>query len=154
MGISTDAILFYGYCWDEETNLFGEGEERYQEWEHIILKKRGFSSPWDSYPVKDAAIKKWKEDNKTATDEWNRWKNNLKEEFGGVDIYHHCSAEYTIPYITASRIEAHRGYPKEITPHLLGRIVGWDDSLDKFLDALDIPKPHSVPKWWLVSYWG
>lgn len=47
MGVSTDGILFYGYCWEDD----GENPFDFDdEWTEVVLKKRGETNPWDAYP--------------------------------------------------------------------------------------------------------
>jgi hypothetical protein len=69
MGTTTDGYLFYGYVWTDETTPAGllaravtgdpdadEGEGP-DEWEDIILQRRGVIDPWLAYPNEDALVK-------------------------------------------------------------------------------------------------
>jgi hypothetical protein len=167
MGQSTDAILFYGYCWQEECNLLPDDNS---EWENVLLRKRGVRNPWDDYPsleieVGDYASRRraagrWCDDNRAALDAWHAAKEGVRKGMG-CDIGYHCSGECPMPYVyvTDSRTVAHRGCPKSLDlTALSGRptLNGWGGLLDGFMEALEICRPpdgHAGPAWWLVSNW-
>ena len=123
MGVSTDGILFYGFCWDEEKELLPDGEDgrNQSEWQSIILAKRGVPDPWEAYPACDGleyAEKRriqnaWVQDNDAAIKA--RWaaKATINDEFG-CDIGRHCSDGCSMPYVYAmeSRVVASRGCPE------------------------------------------
>lgn len=159
MGVSTDAILFFGYVWDEELELF---EEHKGMWVEALLEKRGIISPWKNFPEEDRSLPyeqrrkfgdMWVQDNRLAIDRWNEAKAQVEEEFD-VDFDTHGSGDWHVPYIfiKQSRIVAHRGYPQEVLS--LSEHRDWLEKLDAFLDIFGIEKPHTVPGWRLVSYWG
>ena len=164
MGVSTDGILFYGFCWDEEKELLPDGEDgrNQSEWQSIILAKRGVPDPWEAYPACDGleyAEKRriqnaWVQDNDAAIKA--RWaaKATINDEFG-CDIGRHCSDGCSMPYVYAmeSRVVASRGCPENVTTD--SPCVGeWDALLAKFMTELGIERPHPLPRWWLASYWG
>lgn len=79
------------------------------------------------------------------------------EEKYGVDIDWHGSDGYAMPFlaIKASRITAHRGYPKIIStlPVCLTE-ESWEDRLKGAAEELGIDVVGVQPGWWLASYWG
>lgn len=161
MGVSTDAVIFYGFCWSEPTELFPEECEG--EWQKAVLAKRGIVSPWEKAP-QDAwdclpyverrkASDTWCKANRADLDTWYAQQEAVRQEFG-VEVGYHCSGEYSIPYLyaTGSRQRASRGYPEEVKSLDVG--VDWAARLERFLAELGLTRPHDVPRWWLVSYWG
>lgn len=163
MGVSTDAILFYGYCWTEPTELFPEGKG---EWEEIIAKRRGEQNPWDSAPTdlferqpkeaygqREVGVKSWTDAHRAELDAWHSKLKSIREEFG-VKVDFHCSTDYAMPLIAAWKKIANRGDPENVTETSLRPNLDWDAKLNRFLQELDIQKPHDSPQWWLVSYWG
>jgi hypothetical protein len=149
MGVSTDAILFYGYCWDEPRDMP-------ESWEDTVAVRRGAKNPWDSYQwAGGEAMSRWCRENKEALDDWYRAKEAVEKEFG-CDIHYHCSGDFSIPYVSveASRVVALRGYPQQIKMPPEQDTPLWDRQLEKFLSELEIEKPQEAPAWWLVSYWG
>lgn len=172
MGQSTDAILFYGYCWGEEHELFEEDEDS-GEWAEIVAKRRGISNPWDfyrssgaerqhsdlPYAKQDEAYKTWEKEVgfDEMLDTWNEEKNKIKAEYEGISVSSHCSCSYPMPYIyiESTDLRASRGYPVEVTlDHITPPTAEWDDSLARFVDDLDIDiSEASGPGWFLVSMW-
>lgn len=160
MGVSTDAILFYGYCWSEENELdLGVSDE----WTETVLVRRGMVDPWKSYPDKEVwatpypesrrVADKWCADNRAALDAWSDAKKAVEGEFG-VEVDNHCSNECPMPYIAASRsiTLASRGFPEKVSDLIIGPT--WDADLNRFMKEFRLKKPHKKPQWWLVSYWG
>ena len=147
MGQSTDAILFYGYCLEEGTELLAD--EFDGDWEEAYARKMGLSPPVEPFPEKDgpgtAAIKA-----KYAA-YWEA-KRHLATKSGAV-IGYHCSGDYPMPYVAirASEIRAHCGYEREVVS--LAVQPEWRAMLDEFCRIMNIT-PNGEPKWWLVSYWG
>lgn len=168
MGVSTDAILFYGYCWKEEQ----EWGEEITEWVSAVFKKRGHPNPWDTYPnygersspnyIADyaqqrAATDAWTSANREKLDAYYAVKRSIEGEFG-VRLASHQSGDYPIPYLCIDRLalRAARGYPVQIQPGnmVVSPTPDDDAKLDKWFAEMGIEKPHESPKWWLVSYWG
>lgn len=155
MGVNTSAILFYGYTWNEEIKLF-EGE-----WEEIICRKRGIVNPDDFYKEpenstfkeKQEYADKWAEKHGKEIDNWHQAIENVREEFP-CEIGHHCSSDYSMPYICIkeSEIIARRGYPKKITD--LATNPNWKEKLEKFVKEIGIDVTDKEAAWWMVSYWG
>ncbi len=166
MGISTNAILFYGYCWSYEVKLLPQGHGK---WPEMILLKRGHKDPWIDFPTSeikalekngahaqaDVRRKQWREANSEALDAWIKLKGDVEKEFG-CEIYTHCSESCQMPYVAVCNAgcKASRGYPVEITTDIL--IVGqdWNARLTKFCSELEITPPQDKPQWWLASFIG
>ncbi len=116
MGTSTDAILFFGYVWDDdEVEIPEEVAETY------------CYGNVEKYPVQ---------------------------------VGHHCSGDYPMPYIfiAKTQIEAYRGSPKQVPMlTLANKTVAeekrWVKMLSDFCDEHDIEHPDNAG-WHLVSYWG
>ncbi len=168
MGVSTDAKLFYGYCWSEEGSVFSEdGVDDPipdDDWVEEILRGRGISDPWDAYPPEDQLLTydarrkvgdAWCEANRAKLDAWTTAKKAVEAEFG-VGVGTHCSDEYPMPYVFAVGSEklASRGNPERLMPAAMAAGPDWSARLDRFFAEFKIAKPHESPAWWLVSYWG
>lgn len=175
MGVSTNAILFYGYCWDEEvpaeefSQVLCDIEEDACEWSAVIAKRRGIRDPWVDYPKTDDMPY---EQSRQIGDQWcaahsselNLWhvaKSDIKEEFG-CEIDFHCSGECPMPYVAVKESVtcARRGGPEVVDVEMMHKQTiadaEWNAMLDKFMAELGIAKPDGQehPRWWLVSYWG
>ncbi len=168
MGVSTNAVIFYGYCWEDEgiDLLEGHGDIRGErpEWPEIVLRKRGGVNPWDAYPKeieklpykeRELCSAEWIAVNRRQIDEWYAAKQAVEAEFG-CDIEQHCSGDCPMPFITitGSGTMARRGYPVAMDAWPLTD-TAWDAKLQRFCDELGIAPPEGQrPGWWLVSYWG
>lgn len=160
MGVSTNTILFYGYCWGEEKALVED-----DEWVDVVVKKRGIFDPWCEYvaptrPMDYAARKefedKWTSAHRRELDEYYAKKRAIESEFW-CDIGWHCSIDCLIPYVYVCGAGAtvYRGYPKSLKASDLAINEKWDSMLSKFVAELGIAPPDGqVPQWWLASYWG
>lgn len=157
MGVSTDAILFYGYCWSEEMSLIPEGEI----WQELLLGRRGVPNPFGGFPAPETIpyakrrklVDDWCVEHRAELDAWRAAKQGISQEFG-VEIGTHCSDQCAMPYVFAvgSQIVAARGHPEQITTLAVG--VDWPSRLNHFLETLKIARPQPTPGWWLVSDWG
>jgi len=165
MGVSTNAILFYGYCWDDESELLpDEGDS--SEWPERVALARGHTNPWLAfpdeevkklpYPQQRTASDEWIKQHRAELDVWYEVKRDIEKEFG-CEIGRHCSGDCPMPYITiaGSGKTVHRGYPETLTTSNLNISPEWDEMLERFMKELGIspPEGHS-PGWWLASYWG
>jgi hypothetical protein len=142
MGVSTDAILFWGFSGgeDEEGESWYRAELR-EDWEAVYADKVGMCPPDAAYDPANSEV----------------WRGYWREKraviaAGGVEIDQHCSSEHPIPFvaITASVIRASRGQMKPVAPLAAGG--DWAEKLRAFCDLLGIP--WQEPSWWLASYWG
>jgi len=147
MGQSTDAILFYGYCFEEGAELLAE--EFDGDWGEAYARKMGLNRPAEPYPEKNGP---GAEEIKAKYAAYWEAKRDLVAK-SGAKIGYHCSGDYPIPYVAicASEIRAHRGYEREVAS--LAVQPEWQAMFDEFCRVMDIT-PKGEPKWWLVSYWG
>lgn len=172
MGQSTDAILFYGYCWDEETArpwTIGKDDDEDDEecWEERYAKARGLERPSTPYPYPERTVPRTRENNYSDTptdysaDElaaielyrqfWDAKRKLAEQSACMVDT--HCSADYPMPYvcIRASRLVSNRGDMTPVTS--LAVDPTWREKLDTFCALLGII-PKGEPGWFLVSDWN
>src|ERR1035441_8633980 len=99
MSQSTDAILFYGYCWDESADLFGDDVS--DEWSDRVAKAGGVIDPWLEYPTNDglpyperkALGDAWIVDHDAELTAWREARKAIEDEFA-CDIGQHCSGDY------------------------------------------------------------
>ncbi len=171
MGQSTNAILFYGYVWDDETDLWDRDDHDY--WFEAVAKRRGISSPWDFYRESGAeaqhnalryedqknAYYYWKEQVgfEALLAEWDAAKDAIKAEHPSIDVGSHCSCDFPMPYIFVSdtKQNASRGYPVAVdTDKVSDTRPEWDEALTAFVTDLDIDISEAQgPGWFLVSNW-
>lgn len=176
MGRSTDAILFYGYCWtDESKSLIANNEDgAAEEWHKVVAKRRGISNPWDlyrssgaeaahralPYNQRNVAYRDWERqvgfDALLGT--WDKELDKIKAEYGGaVEISSHCSCDYPMPYIYIkdSHLRAKRGSSVMVpSSHMGAATIYWDWALSRFIKDLDIDISDAQgPGWFLVSNW-
>lgn len=135
MSVSTDAILFYGYCWGEEIDLLEKhatDNEDYPDWEDVILKKRGIVDPWDAYPdidpvlpwaERDRLSKEWVAANDAVIKTRHLAEQGVRDEFE-CEIGRHGSDGWSLPFIAiaSSEIRAYRGESKPL--------LGWPTTGD------------------------
>lgn len=151
MGQSTDAILFYGYCWDEES-LYPWDDEEEEEWEERLATRLGApTEPSAAYPSDndtspDAGVLR-----KAFSAVWDARRE--KRDSINVAMSSHCSGECSMPFIHVKDgfTKAWRGYPKEVPPLTIK--PEWDGQLDEFCRLMGITPPQDKPRWWLVSDW-
>lgn len=138
MGVSTDAILAYGFDLGDDNDIGIEiDEERgtIDTLNDILLEKNGLYERWA--PKLEGY--------------WERRDKALATL--GVEIVLHCSYDYPMVFIAAkgSVTNASRGYPQIITS--FGIDPEWDSKLYKALSDLGIIV-DSPPAWQLFSMWG
>lgn len=148
MGVSTNGILFYGIVWDDEYEIFKVSDD---DWAEVLAKRRGLINPWDS--AGPDCNEAWVDAHRGEIDEWSKHRKQIHEEFG-VDINHHGSDSWSIPYICVneSLIVARRGYPKPVQSL---NCEGYQEKIERFVRELEIDVSAASPcGWYLVSYWG
>lgn len=154
MGVSTDAILFYGYVWEDEYELFDDPDGE-SDWAAIIAKKRGHKDPWVDHP--GGRAQGWVDAHRAELDAWSAARKAIEEEYG-VEISRHGSDQWAVPIIQIADVgfRAGRGYPKGITAGDLRTDPGWDAKLSKFINDLgiDIAEARPGPGWFIASWWG
>jgi hypothetical protein len=131
MGTATNAILFYGYCWEDEASWpwdvddsSDEDDEEYS-WHERYARMKGLT---------DEAARPF-----------------IAKEPCTVET--HCSGECPMPYVAikASTTLAWRGHPQEI--RALRTDPAWNKQLAAFCKLLDINIKGKKAAWWLVSDW-
>jgi hypothetical protein len=137
MGQSTDAILFFGFCWTEETDspwnidkdYYDHDDQDNGEWEQRFARLKGLKNPNGGAAQRKLAA--------TST----------------VEVGTHCSGECAMPFVAAkaSKTRAYRGCPREITS--LEVKPEWEAELRAFCALMGIPVGYLMPTWWLVSDW-
>lgn len=161
MGQSADAILFYGYVWDDEHDIFAGTDIDDDGWVAAVARRRGHADPWLNYPSVEGltyeAQRKigdaWTAANRAALDAWRDVKASVELEFA-IEVFDHCSSECRMPAVAAMRYEASRGNPVQIDAATLTIDPAWDERLDRWFAEMGVKKPHDRPGWYLVSYWG
>jgi hypothetical protein len=172
MGVSTDAILFYGYWWDEEAHTPYEiddddkGDVDEDSWETRYARVKGLPPPSTPFPERsvtptrengwDPTPKDYSAAEQAVVDQWSAyWK--AKETI--VDaapclVDTHCSVSYPMPFVAvrASVTKSHRGCPSKITA--LSMDPAWDEQLADFCASMGIKIDGMTPAWWLVSDWS
>lgn len=167
MSQSTDALLFWGYCWTEEMDSpwSHEPEDAEDEEEDVededdddmpdarYARMMGIARPSNPYPsdsdksadaasIREAFTSYWR----VEREAW---------EAVGMEVSSHCSNECPMPYVAvkASLTCASRGSPIAITSLEVG--VDWRARLDAFCALMGITPPAGQqPQWWLASDWS
>ena len=130
MGVSTDAILFFGLPFDsdkDETPF--EGFEEFVE-EALNIKR----ADYESYAVYSAA---------------------LQEACGNCEWDYHCHCDYPQLYIyhKNSRSVAWRGDPRSFSAALPIAKPEWTTDIKNFLSRLKIDIDDTRIGWYLASVW-
>lgn len=136
MGVSTDALLFYGFqipggAEDGEDPFWGDADDP----EDFIAARAGFETP-EVWSVRHSE----------------RQQQILTRI--GVEVVQHCSVDYPMYAIgvTASLRTARRGYPIELVSDDLEVRPEWKKLLVDFAKLVGIKA--QTPKWILASNWG
>lgn len=149
MSTSTDAILFYGYCWNEEgapyDDNIGPILAMDDHLDDVLCAKLG----GPERPV-------WDDNRKAYSDAlgvyWPARDAFLIAALGAkVEIVHHCSDGCTLYGLAIKVMRAHRGYSVEVddlTP------PDGAEALAKVADILNIDITGQRLGWWLVSWWS
>ena len=143
MGISTDAILAYGYD-------LGEWESMdYPEWFDEDDEDAAFSEQAMKHLLKEAGFTEtdWK-----VEGYWNR--KNEAEKNLGIEITYYCSYDYPMYILSAKEFRAYRGDAVKIDYADLTIDSEWNEKLRWALDKLGVPASDDEPSWFLVSMWG
>lgn len=171
MGTSTNAVLFYGYAWEDEKSNPWDDEDMDDEerdnagWEERYAFRMGVKPPSRPYPERevprtrengwDSTPKDYTPEEQGIIDEycafWKKQRELAAES--PVEVGSHCSCECPMPYvcIRASEVTAHRGDAIEIKS--LEAKPEWDAQLKDFCKLMGIKVGNKKPRWWLVSMW-
>jgi len=156
MGVSTDAIIFYGIPGAEDgTEIEGlypyEGLTDEQESLMERLKNDCDSTLLELYGF----MEKWRSDFKgNERDEYYERRKKVQDQIL-CDIGFHCSDSYSMPYIyyKGAGAYASRGYTVDISGMILTMPnPEWDIEIKSFCEKIKVN--YTQPKWYLVSWWG
>jgi hypothetical protein len=162
MGTSTDALLVYGYVWDDEHDLF-DGEET--DWEDRIAVASGLVNPWDTFPREIDRLPRdqraaqgdaWRAEHRGELDAWHEAKRRAVSSYG-VTIDHHGSDQWSCPIvkIEGAGHTVSRGYLTPVAAVDLTVGADWDAKLARFVADLNIDVSGAAgPGWFLASWWG
>lgn len=157
MGISSDAILCYGFTVGEE--------DEPPEW--LKIKETDPVADSDTMEFEDFVAKLHEIDEPNGRDwedqrpqvweaYWQAKRDAVKAE--GVEIVYHCHSEYTmrILAVTTSVKTASRGCPFELEQELESAQVRmmWHEKLRRFCERAGIPFENEDPQWLLCSWWA
>ena len=156
MGQSTDAILFYGYAYDDDgATPWGSSNDEEpddEDWEARYARLRGEAEPDVPYGDEKSGVMTPARELHQA--HWAR-KRALVAACP-VEVGTHCSGECPMYYIAkrSTVTLARRGGPARILS--LSAPVGADEELHAFMTEMGIAKPpgQEAPGWWLVSDWN
>ncbi len=125
MGISTNAILYYGL----DIDLDGGAPQKL-----IVLQPEGFDE--------------------NECEELEQMLMDANEKLGLKLVFGiHGSDACLAHYIAYHQFEARRGYPKKILTQIMqASTVEWDAEIKSFCEATGLP--FSTPGWRLASWWG
>lgn len=143
MSQSTDAILFYGYCWTDESppwvdpNDYESEDEDAGDDEERYLRLAGFDEKYDG----DASY-------------FDRKRDVMSKATG--EIIRHCSDGCTMygVAVAGSSTTAWRGSPRTIDASALAPKPEWAEMLRVYCDHMKINVADKEPSWHLVSWWG
>jgi hypothetical protein len=147
MGQSTDAILFFGFCWDKEDEypwtVDGKIDPDGDDAEIRYAAAVGITQPVVEYSD-DPEVQK------IFHNYWDARSKAMKKSKCHVGT--HCSGECPMYYVavTESETKAYRGSPEVIKN--LDITLEWVESLTNYCRKMGIEIDRE-PKWWLVSDW-
>jgi hypothetical protein len=140
MGISSDGILFYGFCYaDTDEHPWYVEDEDDEDDEGLIARIFGVPAPEGEYD----------------RDKYRAYLAARKPvlEAAGVEVVLHCSYDYAMHgvAVSASLSRAYRGGPCEVSPEAQPE---WDALLRTLFDKAGWDWPDDPPSWWLTSMYG
>jgi hypothetical protein len=158
MSTSTDAILFYGYAFDDEDQVpwpcerDEDGEEEEEDWEDRWARVNGLLAPAEPYGDEPRAVET---PARLLHQAYWAARRELATAAGvDVDIHGYVDCPMYLVAIPSTKRTAHRGDPVAVDALVVPE--GADEQLHTFMAKMGIEKPpgQERPRWWLVSYWG
>lgn len=156
MSTSTNAVLFYGYAFDDEDQVpwpanLDDGDEE-EDWEDRWARLNGLLEPTEPYGDEPRGIET--PARRKYSEYWAAKRELAKA--AGVEIDTHCHSDcpmYLVA-IPSTKRTARRGDPLALDALVVPE--GADEQLHTFMAKMGIEKPpgQERPRWWLVSYWG
>ena len=154
MGVSTNAVIFYGILIDEDgcECQFNDVEDIN---EHYAKKIGWVSDDGGLFTDGNYTLFDNQADEKKARKIWEKNRDELHKITGDCDVElaYHCSGEYPMHYVGVKESEtfARRGYPVQLDEETLNIEPDWADKLKDYCKIMDIE--YKEPSWHLVSYW-
>ena len=153
MGVSTDGIVCYGICLDEDQEL--PWEECYDDIEEWWIREiLGYENPFEIYDEDGEYIDGIKPPKEKFGQYYDAYFAFKKDNPLPVKLVQHCSDEYPMYILALPRTvtRASRGYPEPIsTSPMLSQDCAM---LVNFCDRHGIDIAEKRLGWWLASYWG
>lgn len=149
MGRSAKAILFYGFCWTEETDSpwnigfkYNQWDEKEEDWKERYASRSGVTPPAEVKPYPTKPYQKY----------FNAKLDLIDALPVGIDF--HCDVDCRMPFVFVknSRLSNYGGDMTEITS--LEVKPEWEAQLREFCEFMGIDVKDMKPTWWMVSYWG
>lgn len=160
MSTSTDAILFYGYCWDDEWS--GEDMPEWAgDWEKAYAAARGVMAPRAALPERvgpdgHSRPTDYSPQEQAIIDQYSAYWKAQREVVAAAPalVDEHCSDECQMKYVAikASVTTASRGCPEQILS--LDVDPAWRPQMEEFCELMKIDVSMKKIGWWLVSWWG
>lgn len=163
MGQSANAILFYGFCWNEESDKVWtlgkeDGEDEDDSWEERFMRLKGLPPPEEPFPQGRTIPGSYSERSYTLEEQvikekyqlyWEQKSDLVKTSHCLVDS--HCHYECPMPYVAIkdSVLKASSGDPEKVTS--LATNIVWDIYLREFCSLMGIDVTDMQVGWWLVS---
>lgn len=149
MGVSTDAILFYGVLLPDDMEGSLPWSDDIESW---WGKENGFEHSFEIYDESGDYLDGVRPEQERISAYYREWFDWQKANPMPVELIYHCSDEYPMYALAlpGSTIRAGRGYPEKI----IDLAVNQDD-LDSFV-AFCRKYGFSVDDlaWFMVSWWG
>lgn len=139
MGVSTDAILFYGFHIKEGEEPWGE-DEACDDVEKWLAARLGVHQPLVPFEGNEAIHQEY----------WKECREALKPIDGMLGF--HCSNSYPMAYVCATGKNAGRGYPEKLESFAVPEDA--ERRLRRFCAVAGINYDEQEVGWWLASYWG
>lgn len=165
MGQCAEAILFWGYVWDEEGEPWNisptdpDAEECYGVWEKRLRKRTGFSqaNPWKEAPSGDAAAKAWAKHNRKHIDAYYEAERaHVKTHARGCKVGDHCCDAAEMPYVAIEASETCIEWGEAIALDAARLVVKpeWEADIKAFCEVMGIDVGSRRLGWWVVARMG
>jgi len=146
MGVSTDAILWFGFEYGEEPPWFDTDPDDYEDEEpedsdDWMARVLGIVGPVADYSEE------------TAEEYQAHWK--AKREAiaaAGVEVIHHCHHECVMYGLGVLKVSASRGYPENVSKHIAQDTAEAEAKLRAFCERAGVE--WAEPGWHLASDWA
>ena len=150
MGTSTNAILCYGYSFEEEYSFPWASEDDIVEW---WLKVNGYKPPFQLFDERRNWLNGVEAPDDKVTEYFNARRAFLEKNPIPIKDVMHCSGANAMWILAtpSSVVEAYRGYPEMIEPEKLQADIEEKRQLELFCERWELI--GAGPAWWLASLW-